>query len=78
MGVRLAARPAAHHDGEQLAGQRDVVASRGTLASVDANRFAQVLVMALARNDAFSPDRLITRAKKIGRASWRERVCLAV
>ncbi len=37
----------------------------GTLASVDADRFAQVLVMASALHDAFSPDRLIARAKSL-------------
>jgi ParB/RepB/Spo0J family partition protein len=37
----------------------------GTLASLDADRFAQVLIMALALNDAFSSDRLIARAKSL-------------
>lgn len=37
----------------------------GKLASVDGGHFAQVLVMALALNDAFSPDRLIARAKSL-------------
>ncbi len=37
----------------------------GNLASVDTDRFAQVLVMALALNDAFSSDRLIARATSL-------------
>ena len=37
----------------------------GSLSTVDADRFAQVLVMALALNDAFSQDRLIARAKSL-------------
>ncbi len=37
----------------------------GKLANVEADRFAQVLVMALALNDAFSPERLTARAKSL-------------